>query len=127
MNPVKQGIVESVSHPGGDVTGLQVINASPKALEWLLKFAPGTKRVYVPYHPEDRVSAMTIKLLPDAATRLGVELVLDAVHTPEAVMAAIATLPKDAAILFIPTPSLESRMGAVRELALAHGIPAGGY
>ncbi len=95
-NPVKQGIVESVTHPGGNVTGVQIINSAPKAMEWLLKLVPGTKTIYVPYHPEDRVAVTTIIPLPDAAAQLGVELVLDAVHTPEAVMAAIETLPKDA-------------------------------
>jgi putative ABC transport system substrate-binding protein len=127
MNPVKQGIVESVSHPGDNVTGVQVINAAPKALEWLLKLVPGTQTVYVPYHPADRVSVTTIEPLPDAAARLGVELVLDEVYTPEKAIAAIETLPKNAAILFIPTPSLESRMSAIRKRAIARGIPVGAY
>ena len=70
--------------------------------------------VYVPYHPEDRVAVMAIKPLPEAAARLGVELVLNEVRSPEEVMAAIETLPKDAAILFIPTPGLTPRMSAVR-------------
>ncbi len=127
LNPVKEGIIESVTHPGGNVTGVQVIDGSPKALEWLLKFVPGTKLVYVPYHPEDRVAVMAIKPLPEAAARLGVELVLNEVRSPEEVMAAIETLPKDAAILFIPTPGLTSRMSAVRKFAMARGIPAGAY
>jgi putative ABC transport system substrate-binding protein len=127
MNPVKQEIIESVTHPGGNVTGVQVINASPKTVEWLLKLVPGTKKVYVPYHPKDRVSVTTIKPLPEAAARLGVELVLDGVHSPEEVVTAIETLPKDAAILFIPMPGLASRMSAIRKLAIERGIPAGGY
>src|SRR5947209_293974 len=117
INPVKQGIVESVSHPGDNVTGVQVINAAPKALEWLLKLVPSTQTVYVPYYPADRVAVTTIEPLPGAATRLGVKLVLDEVHAPEDMMTAIETLPKNAAILFIPMPSLESRMSAVRKLA----------
>src|SRR6266567_3760369 len=75
MNPVKQGIVESVSHPDDNVTGVQVINAAPKALEWLLKLVPRAQTVYVPYYPADRVSVTTIEPLPGAATRLGVKLV----------------------------------------------------
>jgi len=127
MNPVKQGIVESVRHPGGNMTGVQVINASPKVMEWLLRLVPGTQTVYVPYHPADRVSVTTIEPLPEAASRLGVELVLDKVQTPEDVIAAMAALPSNAAILFIPTPSLEARMSAIRKLAIARGIPAGAY
>jgi putative ABC transport system substrate-binding protein len=127
MNPVKEGIVKSVSHPGGNMTGVQAINGSPKALEWLLKLVPRTKRVYIPYHPEDRISVTAIKPLPDAAARLGVELVLDMVRSPEEVLATMATLPNDAAILFIPLPSLEARVSAMKKLAVARGIPAGAY
>jgi putative ABC transport system substrate-binding protein len=127
LNPVKEGLIESVAHPGGNMTGVQISDGSPKALEWLLKLVPGTKMVYVPYHPADRVAAMAAKSLPDAAARLGVELVLDAVQTSDAVMTAIETLPKAAAILFIPTPHFESRLNALGKLAAARGIPAGAY
>src|SRR5438309_12071722 len=57
----------------------------------------------------------------------GVDLVLDAVHTPEAVMAAIATLPKHAAILFVPAPGLDAYKSAMRHRAIERGIPAGTY
>jgi putative tryptophan/tyrosine transport system substrate-binding protein len=127
VNPVHEGIVESVTHSGGNVTGVRVLDGAPKAVEWLLKLVPSTKRVYVPYHPADRVSVTAIKPLPDAAARLGVELVLDEVYTPEEVMATVEALPHDTAILFIPTPSLVSHMSSVRKLAIARGIPAGLY
>ena len=127
LNPVKEGLIESVAHPGGNMTGVQICDGSPKALEWLLKLVPGTKTVYVPYHAEDRVSATAIKPLPDAATQLGIDLVLDAVHTPEEAIAAIATLPKQAAILFVPAPSLDAYKSAMRYRAIAQGIPAGTY
>jgi putative ABC transport system substrate-binding protein len=127
MNPVKQGIAESVSHPGGNMTGVQVIDGAPKAMEWLLTLAPGTQTVYVPYHPDDRVATAIVRSLPEAASRLGVALTLDKVYTPEAAMAAMATLPKDAAILFIPTPGLAPHLHAMRKFSIARGIPAGAY
>jgi putative ABC transport system substrate-binding protein len=127
MNPVKEGIAESVSHPGGNMTGVQVIDGAPKAMEWLLTLVPRTKTIYVPYHPDDRVAVVIVRSLPDAAARLGVALALDKVYTPEAGMAAMATLPKDAAILFIPTPSLAPHMSAMRKFIIERGIPAGAY
>jgi len=127
MNPVKEGIAESVSHPGGNMTGVQVINGAPKAMEWLLTLVPGTQTVYVPYHPDDRVATAIVKSLPDAAARLGVALVLDKVYTLEAGVAAIAALPKATAILLIPTPRLASRMSVMRKLAVERGIPIGAY
>jgi putative ABC transport system substrate-binding protein len=127
MAPVKEGIVASIGRPGGNVTGVQIIADSPKALEWLLKLAPGTKVVYVPYHPDDRVAVAARRALPAAAARLGVTLRLDAVHTLEAVLAAIENLPKDAGILFIPTPEFALHTGTMRQRAIARGIPTGAY
>jgi len=125
VNPVEEGIVASIHHPGGNVTGVQNINAALKGIEWLLKAAPGTKQIYVPYHPDDRVSVTMTKPLPEVASRLGVKLVLDDVRSPEEALAAIKNLPKDTAIMFIPMPSLESGRSAMGKLALERGIPAG--
>jgi putative ABC transport system substrate-binding protein len=124
-NPVQAGVVESVAHPGGNVTGVQIVNGTPKAVEWLLKLVPGTKMVYVPYHPADKVAVTTVQLLQDAAARLGVELWLNEVQTQEEVLTAIETLPKGAAILFIPMPSVTSHMSAMSKFAMARGIPVG--
>ena len=49
VNPVEEGVVESVPHPGGNVTGIQIGNTAPKALEWLLKIVPEATKVYIPY------------------------------------------------------------------------------
>lgn len=125
VNPVEEGIVESINRPGGNVTGVQNINAALKAMEWLLQIAPRTKQIYVPYHPDDRVSVTMTKPMPEAAAQLGVELVLDDVRSPEEALTAIAELPQDAGIIFIPMPSLESGRSAMGKLASERGIPAG--
>lgn len=127
VNPLGEGVVASLSHPGGSLTGVQSLNNAPKALEWLLRIVPGTKKVYVFYHPVDETSVTIIKPLPDAASQLGVEVVPVEAHSPEEVMAAIKTLPKDAAILFIPAPSLASGLSDIKKLAIELGIRAGGY
>jgi putative ABC transport system substrate-binding protein len=122
INPVDQEIVESLQHPGGNVTGVQRGNSIPKSLEWLLKLTPETVKVYVPYHPEDNVSVMSIAPLPEAASMLGVELVLDEVRTPEEVLAAIETLPQETAIFFVPMPSLEPYVNDFIKAAIEYGI-----
>src|SRR5262249_9738019 len=83
VNPVGTGVVASLAHPGGNVTGIQAIDNTPKALEWLLKFVPGTPKVYVPYTLADQVSVTSVQPLPAAAAQLGVELMLDPVRSPD--------------------------------------------
>jgi putative ABC transport system substrate-binding protein len=126
VDPVGEGLVKSISHPGGNLTGIQgTAVASPKAMEWLLKIAPGTKRVYVPYNPADPIAVSSVNPLPDVAAKLGVELVLGEVSSGEEELAAIKALPKDSAILFVVSPSLNSSMENALNLAVELRIPTG--
>jgi putative ABC transport system substrate-binding protein len=125
VNPVEEGIVASLSHPGGNLTGVQSVNITPKAFEWLLKIAPGTKQIYAPYNPTDQIAQVSIKPLPDAAAKLGVTLMLDEISSNDEELAAIKALPKDSAIFFIPSPSLNSGVGDMKKLAIELGIPTG--
>ena len=127
LNPVEEGIVESISQPGGNVTGVQTGNTLPKALEWLLKLVPEATKVYVPYHPEDGISITSIALLHEAAATLGVELVPGEVRTLEELIAAIKTLPGDAAIFLVPAPRFESRISDIIKVATERGIATGTY
>jgi putative ABC transport system substrate-binding protein len=124
INPVAAGIVDSLSRPGGNATGVQDGDSLPKALEWLHKIVPQATKVHVIYHPRDNVAHASIKPLREVAPSLGVELVLDEAHSPAEAMAAIETLPKNAAIFVVPTPSLEP-FSALIEVAVKHGIAVG--
>jgi putative tryptophan/tyrosine transport system substrate-binding protein len=124
INPIKEGIVESLIRPGGNVTGVQNSDTFPKALEWLHKIVPQAMKAYVFYHPKDAVALTAIRPLPAIASSLGIELVLDEVHSPQEAIATIETLPKDAAILLVPTPSLEP-LSALVEAAVKHGVAVG--
>jgi putative tryptophan/tyrosine transport system substrate-binding protein len=53
-DPVGSGFVESLSHPGGNITGFLNLEATlaEKWLELLKEIAPGTKRVGVMFNPQ---------------------------------------------------------------------------
>ncbi|MBN1875013.1 MAG: ABC transporter substrate-binding protein [Anaerolineae bacterium] len=125
MNPVENELVANISHPGSNITGIQVVSTNPKALEWLLKIVPDARQVYIPYHPADRAALMSIKSLPDVAVQLGIELILDEVSDRDEELAAIKALPKDAAILFTISPSLNASLDEALKLAVELCIPAG--
>jgi putative ABC transport system substrate-binding protein len=125
IDPVEEGVVESIRHPGGNLTGVQSGNTLPKALEWLLTLVPGASRVYVPYNPVDRVSVTSLALLSEAASTLEVELVLDEVSTPEEVMATIETLPGDDVFFALASPTLGGIDYA--KIATERGIAVGSY
>jgi putative ABC transport system substrate-binding protein len=122
--PMKEGLVESLHRPGGNVTGVQNGETIPKALEWLHTIVPQVTKVHAFYHPQDQVALTALKPLPAIASSLGVELVLDEVHDLTEATAAMATLSKDVAIFLVPTPSLEP-INALFEAAIQRGIAVG--
>ena len=89
INPVEKGVVESITRPGGNMTGVHNGDTSPKALEWLHKIVPQATKIYTIYHSKDTVAQTAIKSLSAIAASLGVELVLAEVRSPEEAIAAI--------------------------------------
>lgn len=123
MDPVGEGIVPSLKHPGGHLTGVQTIDNTPKVLEMLVRAAPDLKQVYAPYNSNDKVALMIIKSLPDVAATLGVKLILDDVSNGDEELAAIKNLPDYSGILFVTSPSLNKYLEDAVNLAIDLDIP----
>jgi len=124
--PVENGLVERLNHPGGNLTGIRIANNISKALEWLITIAPGAKKVYLPYNPDDTVSVAALSDLDKTASQLGIELVLHKVHSIEETITAIENLPEDVdAIFMIPSPTLNTRNIELSQAAIKRGIPMG--
>ena len=125
-SPVEQGIVESISHPGGKLTGIQVGTQFRKALEWLIRITPEARKVYLPYNPEDEVSVTVLAGLDDVSSQLGVELISGEVYSVEEAVAAIRGLPEDIDAIFrIPSPTLDSRNSELSLAAIERRLPMG--
>jgi putative tryptophan/tyrosine transport system substrate-binding protein len=77
IDPVKAGLVESLAHPGGNVTGLTILSRelAGKRLELLKEAVPKLARVAVLYDPANPGSVLEVKeLLPIAARALGLTI-----------------------------------------------------
>jgi putative ABC transport system substrate-binding protein len=125
IDPVEEGVVESIRRPGGNVTGVQGGNTLPRAMEWLLTLVPGATKVYVPYNPADRVSVTSLAPVSEAASRLGVELMVDEASTIEEVIATIETLPGDVVFFVLASPTLGGIDYA--QVTTEQGIAIGSY
>jgi putative ABC transport system substrate-binding protein len=122
--PVEAGLVESVSRPGGNLTGVWVQDAIPKMLELMMQIIPGAKKFYLPYNPDDMVSVFSIQGLDNAVSQLGVEVVFQKVHSFEETLKAIETLPGDIdSIIRVPSPTLDARNNELSRAAIKRGIP----
>jgi len=75
-DPVGNGFVASLAHPGGNITGLTNLLAglSGKRLEVLKEAIPGISRMGVIWNPENPTSVTAFKETQDAAQALALQL-----------------------------------------------------
>ena len=84
-DPVGSGLVTSLAHPGGNVTGLSlmVTELSPKRLQLLKETIPRLARVAVLWNPDTPYHPKAIEDLKAAAPSLSIELMFVSARTPE--------------------------------------------
>lgn len=126
-NPIGEGLVESISHPGGNLTGVQAGLEIAKGLELLVTLTQA-KKVYIPYNPDDEVSQVLRAMLDEPADLLGVELVDGEVYSGAEAATAIENLPADIGVIYrIPSPTLDpdTENSAVSQAAIQRRLPIG--
>jgi putative ABC transport system substrate-binding protein len=127
-NPVQQGLAETLSHPGGNVTGLTVLASelSGKRLELLKDTFPKTTRVATLWSSRENESIVAFKETQDAAKAFSVKLHSLELRAAEDIEKAFANLPKarnDALLVMLsPLVTLQSRQ--IVELALKQRLPS---
>ena len=84
-DPVGDGLVANLAHPGGNVTGLSVLAAelSAKRLQLLKEMSPRLTRVAVLWNPDTQWHAKAVENLKAVAPSLAIELTLVSVRTPQ--------------------------------------------
>jgi putative ABC transport system substrate-binding protein len=127
-DPIKLGLVASLNHPGGNLTGVANLNAEmgPKRLELLRELLPAATVIAVLTKPSSGTDEPFLRALQPAAQALGVQLrVLNASNDREldAVYAALAQR-QAAALVISPDTFFNSRSQRIAELSLRHAVPA---
>jgi putative ABC transport system substrate-binding protein len=83
-DPVGDGLVAGLSHPGGNVTGLSIMLAelAAKRLQLLKEAMPSLARVVVLWNPPTPYHARAVENLKAIAPSLAIELTFVSVRTP---------------------------------------------
>jgi putative ABC transport system substrate-binding protein len=97
-DPVEQGFVPNLTHPGGNITGFAALEFSTagKWADLLKQMVPSIKRVAFVFNPEvSPGSKLYVSAAEAAARSLGVEVMTAPVHSTTEVEAMLARLSRD--------------------------------
>jgi putative tryptophan/tyrosine transport system substrate-binding protein len=127
-DPVKVGLVASLSRPGGNATGINFFVAElvPKRLELLGELVPGTVRVAVLANPPSNATTEAILRGVEVGARtLGLRIQVLHAGTSREIESAFASLARERpdALFISPGPFFTSRRVQIVQLATHHRIP----
>jgi putative ABC transport system substrate-binding protein len=130
QDPVEKGIVASLAHPGGNVTGMALIANFAKPLEVLKEAVPSISRVAFIYDPQTRPGAYgeaSLKALQNDARTLGMTLQPMPLRDPDATDAVFTNLPDNTNGLLVENSAINLlAQQRICGLATQHRLPAVG-
>jgi putative ABC transport system substrate-binding protein len=128
-DPVSQGIIPNMAHPGGNITGFSFLEYSMvgKSLEMLKRIAPQSKSVAIMFNPETYpYYEIHLKSFEGVARQLSLALSGAPVKNLAEVDAAVAKLGQQpgATLLVTPDPFMLVNRGAAIKAAAQYRVPA---
>jgi putative ABC transport system substrate-binding protein len=128
-DPVQLGLVTTLSHPGGNMTGINIFNleVAGKRLELLRQVLPKAARIAVLINPAD-VAATHAQLggIEAAARAMGLQIQIFNADSSAEIDAAFETIGRERpdAVFVAVTPFFNSRRVQLVQLAAFHRMPA---
>ena len=128
-DPVRLGLVASLSRPGGNATGVNFFigELAAKRLGLLHEFVPAASRIVVLANPTDAMrTSSNVRDLEAAARALGLQIIVLMASTNEEIDAAFSTIARERAdALFVLADSFfGARRVHLAILAARHAVPA---
>jgi putative ABC transport system substrate-binding protein len=126
-DPVKAGVVESLASPGGNVTGLTLMQTelSRKRLQLLREAAPGVTIIAVVWNPTDPSAADFLRETEAAARSLGLKLhAIEARSSADldAAFKAVADL-RPSAFFTLPGGMFQANVARIVDFAAKRRLP----
>jgi putative tryptophan/tyrosine transport system substrate-binding protein len=127
-DPVGTGLVDSLAHPGGNLTGISDVSAelTPKRLELLTQFVPNLRRVAILWNADNLGMTLRFQAANAGARALGITVQPLGVREPDDFDQAFAAMNRDMpdAILMVADFLTNLNRKPVFEFAAAHRLPA---
>lgn len=124
-DPVGTGLVKSLAHPAGNITGVSSLTTElvAKRLEALMTLAPGLRRVWAIDFGANPPSAAAMTRAIEVSSRFGLEVVPRSVATRAALEQVLEGVRSGDALL-VPDVATIDLSAALLEASLARRVPA---
>jgi len=126
-DPVGTGHVASLARPGGNITGMAVLQTElgPKGLELLHSGVPAAARISVLWHPGTPSAVPGLKALEEPARLLRLQLQPIGAQAAGELEGAFSTMARGGtqAVLVFSTPPFITARQRIAKLAIAHRLP----
>jgi putative ABC transport system substrate-binding protein len=127
-DPVKAGLVSTMSHPGANATGVSLLTTTPEAkrLGLLHELLPNSSKVGILIDPNYQEAGAQERELEDASKRLGRQIVIVKAADPKELEAAFAALTEAgvAGLLTTSDPFFDTQRDRIIAFAAQRKIPA---
>ena len=128
VDPVRTGLAESLTRPGGNLTGISDVSAevTPKRMELLREMAPGLQRVAILWNANDLGMTLRYRASEAGAQALGISVQPLGVREPEDFEEAFAAMKREMpdAIFMVSDVLTNLNRRRVYEFAAMHRLPA---
>jgi putative tryptophan/tyrosine transport system substrate-binding protein len=125
-DPVLDGLVPNLAHPGGNLTGFYVFEPSlgAKMLELLKEIAPRVARVAILFNPDANPASWTASAVA-AGPKFSVEVVTAPVRDAKEIEAAMAQWGREpnVGLIVVPDPATNAHRKLINELAARYRLP----
>jgi ABC-type uncharacterized transport system substrate-binding protein len=126
-DPVGTGIVPSLSHPGGNITGLTAISTEmdAKRLELLREVVPSVSYIALLWNAGSPLQVLAEKQVQAAAQVLRMRVLSLGVKTEEEIKSALAAMPRERpdALLVLADRLLLHHRALIMDFATRHRLP----
>jgi putative ABC transport system substrate-binding protein len=126
-DPVAAGLVQSLAHPGGNITGNTILSPdlSPKRLQLVKEVIPSASRVAFLWNPDNLSNRVILEQLRAAASAQGLEFTAVEARSASDLDGAFTAIARGRpdAVLLTSDPVLQSHMQKIIALLFRYGLP----
>jgi len=125
-DPLGTGFVKSLARPGGNITGLSMLNPelAGKRLELLGEMVSEVSPAMVLWSTQDPPAAISFTETEKAAKSVGVQILSMPIQRPDEIENAFANAPYAKTLIVLPAPVMGANAAGIADQALKRRLPS---